>query len=86
MTGELNIIIGEHTNTLTIPSRAIRKGNEVLAIVNGRVQELTVEVGFHTLERSEILSGLQEGMAVILSNQDLYKPGVHVRELITKAN
>jgi RND family efflux transporter MFP subunit len=84
MTGEMNIIIGERKNTLTIPSRAIRHGNEVLAVINGRVQEIHVRTGFHTLERTEILEGLSEGTQVILSNQDLYKPGVRVREVTAK--
>jgi macrolide-specific efflux system membrane fusion protein len=86
MTGEMNVIIGQHENALTIPSRAVRKGNIVFCVVDGRVQIRTVTVGFHTLERTEILSGLTEGMAVILSNQDLYSPNVRVRELITEEN
>jgi len=81
MTGEMNIIIGERQNTLTIPSRAIRHGNVVLAVVNGRVREVMVKTGFHTLERTEVLEGLDEGEQVILSSQDLYKPGVRVREV-----
>jgi RND family efflux transporter MFP subunit len=81
MTGEMNIIIGERQNTLTIPSRAIRHGNVVLAVVNGRVRQVIVKTGFHTLERTEILDGLDEGEQVILSAQDLYKPGVRVREV-----
>jgi hypothetical protein len=71
---------------LTIPSRAVRKGNIVFAVINGEVQEVHVRTGFHTLERTEILEGLDEDAAVILSNQDLYKPGVRVRALITKTN
>jgi HlyD family secretion protein len=81
MTGEMNIIIGERKNTLTIPSRAIRHGNIVLAVVNGRVKQVIVKTGFHTMERTEILDGLTEGQQVILSSQDLYKPGVRVREV-----
>jgi HlyD family secretion protein len=81
MTGEMNIIIGERKNTLTIPSRAIRHGNVVLAVVNGRVKQVIVQTGFHTMERTEILNGLTEGEQVILSSQDLYKPGVRVREV-----
>jgi RND family efflux transporter MFP subunit len=84
MTGEMNIIIGERKNTLTIPSRAIRRGNMVLAVIDGRVREIHVRTGFHTLERTEILEGLDEGTEVILSNQDLYKPGVRVREVTDK--
>jgi len=55
-------------------------------VVNGKVQETRVRVGFHTIEKSEILDGLNEGAAVILSNQDLYKPGMRVRELMTRTN
>jgi multidrug efflux pump subunit AcrA (membrane-fusion protein) len=84
MTGEMNIIIGERKNTLTVPSRAIRHGDLVLAVINGRVREVHVRTGFHTLERTEILDGLSEGTDVILSNQDLYKPGVRVREVTAK--
>jgi RND family efflux transporter MFP subunit len=84
MTGEMNIIIGERQNTLTVPSRAIRHGNIVLVVDHGRVRQATVQTGFHTLERTEILDGLSEGDQVILSNQDLYKPGVRVREVTEK--
>ena len=86
MTGEMNVIIGEHTNALTIPSRALRKGSTVLAVIKGRVEEIRVRTGFHTLERTEILDGLDEGTPVILSSQDLYKPGVRVRDLVVKSN
>jgi len=86
MTGEMNIVVGERENTLTIPTRAIRRDNVVLLVVNGKVQETRVRVGFHTIEKSEILDGLNEGAAVILSNQDLYKPGMRVRELMTRTN
>jgi multidrug efflux pump subunit AcrA (membrane-fusion protein) len=86
MTGEMNVIVGEHQNSLTIPTRAIRRDNVVLTVVDGLVQETHVQVGFHTIEKSEILGGLNEGSMVILSNQDLYKPGMRVRELITRTN
>jgi RND family efflux transporter MFP subunit len=84
MTGEMNIIIGERQNTLTIPSRAVRHGDTVLAVIDGRVREVHVKTGFHTIERTEILQGLSEGTQVILSNQDLYKPGGRVREVTEK--
>ena len=86
MTGEMNVVVGERQNALTIPTRAIRRNNIVLVVVDGKVEETHVEVGFHTIEKSEILDGLKEGSAVILSNQDLYRPGMHVRELITRTN
>ena len=48
--------------------------------------KVNIDIGFRTLETSEIKSGLDEGTAVILSNQDLYKPGMHVRALSEKDN
>ena len=84
MTGEMNVVVGQRENALTIPTRAIRRDNTVLLVVNGKVQETHVHIGFHTIEKSEILGGLTEGDAVILSNQDLYKPGMRVRELTTR--
>jgi len=86
MTGEMNVIIGEHKNVLTIPSRAIRHSNTVLTVVDHIVHKTECRVGFKTLETSEILDGLDESTAVILSNQDLYKPGMRVRELYEKEN
>ena len=80
------VVIGERQNTLTIPTRAIRRDNVVLVVVKGIVEETHVRVGFHTIEKSEILDGLDEGAAVILSNQDLFRPGMRVRELITRTN
>ncbi len=87
MTGEMNIIIAEHQNVLTIPTRAIRKGGIVL-IVNKRgvVQQTRIKTGFRTLEKTEVTEGLTEGDAVILSNHDFYKEGVRVRSLLYKNN
>jgi len=84
MTGEMNIIIGERQNTLTVPSRAVRHGNVVLAVIDGRVREVHVQTGFRTLERTEIVDGLAEGTPVILSSQDLYKPGTRVHAVTEK--
>lgn len=87
MTGEMNIIINEHQNVLTVPTRAIRKGNLVLVInKRGVVQQAKIKPGFRTLEKTEIIEGLAEGDIVILSNHDLYKEGVRVRSLLHKKN
>jgi HlyD family secretion protein len=84
MTGEMNVIINEHKNVLTLPSRGLRKGNLALVVRRGVVQQVKVKTGFRTLEKTEIMEGLQEGDQVILSNHDLYTEGVRVRSLITK--
>lgn len=84
MTGEMNIIINEHKNVLTIPTRAIRKGNHVLLLEKNRVRQARIKPGFRTLEKTEIIEGLAEGDRVILSNHDLYPEGVRVRHQIVK--
>ncbi len=84
MTGEMNIIIAEHKAVLTIPSRALCSGNQVLVVQGNIVRQIHVKIGFRTLEKTEISEGLNEGDIVILSSQDLYKEGIRVRDLIFK--
>jgi len=84
MTGEMNIIINEHKNVLTIPTRAIRKGSFVLVLDKGRVRQIRIKPGFRTLEKTEVQEGLAEGDRVILSNHDLYPEGVRVRSEVVK--
>jgi RND family efflux transporter MFP subunit len=79
MTGEMNIIINEHKNVLTLPTRAIRKGNQVLLVKDGVVRSTTIKTGFRTLEKTEITEGAEEGDQIILSNHDLYPDGIKVR-------
>ena len=81
MSGELNIITGVHENVLTIPTRAIRSGvtPTVLVVVDGVVGSREIKIGYHGIESTEIVEGLNEGDLVILSDLDLYKPGDHVR-------
>ena len=86
MTGEMNIIIGERKNTRSpFPRAPSGTATRCWRRDHGRVRQVTVKTGFHTLERTEILDGLNEGDQVILSNQDLYKPGVRVREVTEKS-
>ncbi len=86
MTGEMNVIIGEHKNALTLPTRALRHGSTVLTVVDHVVHQVQCHIGFRTLETSEVLDGLDEGTAVILQDQDHFKPGMYVRELNEKDN
>ena len=78
MTGEMNIIAGRREQALIIPSRAILAGR-VLVVQDGIVKPRVVEIGFRNLERSEIVTGLQEGEHVIVADQDLFQPGQRVR-------
>ncbi len=84
MTGEMNIILGERDDALLIPTRALipgaAGGGDVVFVANNEVVSMrAVQVGYRSLERVEILSGLQEGDLVIVADQDLFKVGQRVR-------
>ncbi|MEO6871039.1 MAG: efflux RND transporter periplasmic adaptor subunit [Chthoniobacterales bacterium] len=81
MTGEMNIITGRHENALLIPTRALLV-DQVLIVAHGMIEKQTVQVGYRTLEVSEVLSGLEEGMHVVVTDQDQLRPGQFVRQRI----
>ncbi|HVM59998.1 MAG TPA: efflux RND transporter periplasmic adaptor subunit [Verrucomicrobiae bacterium] len=78
MTGEMNIIAGQRENALIIPSSALLNGR-VLVVKDEIVKPRNVKIGFHNLERAEILDGLHEGEQVVVADQDLFRPGQRVR-------
>jgi HlyD family secretion protein len=66
---EARIIIWESDNTLKIPSSALFRhgdGWNVFAIENGRAVRRQVEIGHRSQFEAEVLSGIEEGAAVIL--------------------
>ena len=79
MTGEMNIITGIHENALLVPTRALLV-DQALVVNGGIVQPRTVNVGFRTLDFSEVLSGLANGDHVIVSDQDKFHSGQPVRQ------
>ena len=78
MTGEMNIITGQHENALLVPTRALLV-DQVLLVDGGIVQQRSVQIGYRTLENSEVLSGLAEGERVIVADQDRFRPGQPAR-------
>jgi RND family efflux transporter MFP subunit len=83
MTGEMNIITGQHENALLLPTRALLI-DQALIVKHGIVQSRTVKVGYRTLDFSEILEGISEGDRAVLSDQDKLRPGRPVRQRVTK--
>ena len=84
MTGEMNIITGVHENALLVPTRALLV-DQALVVNGGIVQRQTVNVGFRTLDFSEVLSGLAEGDGLIVSDQDKFHSGQPVRQRMINA-
>ena len=78
MTGEMNVIAGTRENALLIPTRAVL-ADRVYVVKDNVVKPRTVKVGFRNLQHAEILDGLTAGEQVVVADQDLLKPGQHVR-------
>ena len=79
MTGEMNIITGQHANALLVPTRALLV-DQVWQIKHSVVVKRTVKIGYRTLEFSEVLDGLKEGDRVVVSDQDKLRSGQFVRQ------
>ncbi|MGI9172012.1 MAG: efflux RND transporter periplasmic adaptor subunit [Chthoniobacterales bacterium] len=83
MTGEMNIITGQHENALLIPTRALTV-DQALIVRSHMVHARTIGVGYRTIDFSEVRSGVKEGDHVIVSDQDKFRPGQFVRERVVK--
>ncbi|MDQ6861603.1 MAG: efflux RND transporter periplasmic adaptor subunit [Verrucomicrobiota bacterium] len=81
MSGEMNIIIGEHENALLMPARALL-GSSALVVHGGFVQERKVQLGYRTLENAEVLAGLADGDRVIVTDQDKFRSGQPARSTL----
>ena len=79
MTGEMNIITGQHDNVLLLPTRALLV-DQALIVKHGIIQSRAVKIGYRTLDFAEIISGVAEGERAVLSDQDKLRPGTPVRQ------
>jgi RND family efflux transporter MFP subunit len=83
MTGEMNIITGQHTGAILVPTRALLV-DQVWRVKRSMIEKRTVKVGYRTLEFSEVLDGLQEGDCVVVSDQDKLRSRQFVRQRVVK--
>jgi len=70
MNGDIQIIVSEKENVLTIPTEALFEENEVIAVRNGQYEKVDVETGIESDTDVEIISGLNTGDVVITSGFD----------------
>ncbi|SHJ34877.1 efflux RND transporter periplasmic adaptor subunit [Propionispora hippei] len=69
MTARVNIITGQSTNAMLVPLAAVKdNGGQkyVQVMVNGKMEDVPVQVGLSDDQHSEIISGLQEGAQVVI--------------------
>jgi membrane fusion protein (multidrug efflux system) len=80
MTGELAFVLQSRDQALVVPSQAVQNG-AVYVVRRGRVERIEAEVGLRSIERTEIVSGLQRGERVIISPLGSIGAGRAVREI-----
>jgi HlyD family secretion protein len=67
MTGELAFVMASRSNSLVVPSQALQGGN-IYLVRDGRLEQAAgLQVGIRSIERIEILSGVEPGARVVIS-------------------
>jgi HlyD family secretion protein len=64
---DVEIILRKKDNVLRIPSFAILEGDRVLKLVNGKLDGTPIKTGLRNWEFAEVLEGLQENDAIVVS-------------------
>src|SRR5581483_1434519 len=82
MTGELDFIIAAKEKALVVPSQAAQ-GGSVWVVRGGRAYKTAVTLGLTSVERDEIVTGLNAGDRVVISPVQSLTDGQAVRATYT---
>lgn len=64
---DVEIVLATRSDTLHVPTAALRDGNRVLVVEEGRLVERTLKTGIANWERTEVLAGLVAGERIVTS-------------------
>lgn len=64
---DVEIVLATRSDTLHVPTAALRDGNRVLVVEEGRLVERTLKTGIANWERTEVLEGLVAGERIVTS-------------------
>jgi len=78
MTGELNFIVAQRDNATIVPTQAVQ-GGSVLLVRDGKLEKPEIVLGLKSIERTEIMSGVDKGDVVVISPILDLEPGKSVR-------
>ncbi|HEX6362002.1 MAG TPA: efflux RND transporter periplasmic adaptor subunit [Albitalea sp.] len=78
MTMDVNIVVARREGALLAPTRAF-VSDAVWVLSRGRLQRRAVRKGVSAAERTEVLAGLAEGEAVVLSPTETLREGQRAR-------
>lgn len=77
LTVSIEVETARRDRALALPLSALREGDAVWVVQDGRLQPRPVRLGLRTLQAAEVVQGLSAGDAVVLSTTA--KPGQRVR-------
>lgn len=66
MTGELAFVLAQKDRAVVIPSQAVQAGGTVWVVRGGRLARLTPEIGIRSVERAEVIEGINPGERVVI--------------------
>jgi HlyD family secretion protein len=79
MTGELAFITAQKDSAVVIPTQAVQ-GGSIFVLHDDRLSRIPAEIGIRSVERVEVLSGLEPGDCVVISPIAAgVRDGKHVR-------
>ena len=78
MTGELAFVVARKEEAIVVPSQAVQ-GGQIWIVRDGRLALADAELGLRSIQRTEILSGLEPGDQVVISPISNFRPGREVR-------
>ncbi len=78
MTGELAFIMAEKQSVLVVPSQALQQGS-IYTVRDGTIEKADAKVGLRSIERIEVISGIEPGARVVISPATSLSPGQSVR-------
>jgi RND family efflux transporter MFP subunit len=78
MTGELAFVVATREEALVIPAQALQDGS-VYIVRDGRLERATPQTGLKSIERIEVLSGLEGGTRVVITPLTGARTGQAVR-------
>ena len=80
---EATLTLDRKNDALTLPLQAVNQTNNEVTVMlvdpNNTLQERKITIGMQTSTDAEVLSGLNEGDRVVVSDRSGLKPGMHVK-------
>lgn len=89
MYAEATLTLDRKGNALVVPLQAVSRGNDranVLVVDEAhKIQDRSITLGIQTENDAEVVSGLQEGDQVVISDKSGLRPGAAVTPKLTEA-